>query len=139
MRGGGEAVPLGLLAAVVMFVIAARANRRPALTLGLTVMTSVVGFLAVSAPDPIEQLTIARATDVSAGAMGGRAVWVCPRPIADRLEELDHSVGLWPRFYDEARPVLHPTCSLGPIGLPRRQNRVGAHPLGEQVAVARGA
>lgn len=52
------AVAVDLLAAVVVFVIAARANRHPALTLGLTVITSGVGFLVVSAPDFIEQLMI---------------------------------------------------------------------------------
>ncbi|WP_167761009.1 hypothetical protein [Geodermatophilus sp. DF01-2] len=46
------------LAAAAVFAVAPRANRRPALTLGLTAVAAVAGFLLVSAPDFVEHLLI---------------------------------------------------------------------------------
>ena len=52
------AVTVDALAAVVVFTVATRVNRRPVLTLVLSVATTVAGFLVVSAPDFLEQILI---------------------------------------------------------------------------------
>ncbi|MCZ2815327.1 DUF6518 family protein [Modestobacter sp. VKM Ac-2984] len=49
------AVAVDVLAALAVFVIATRDNKRPLLTLGLTFATAALGLVAVSAPDFIEQ------------------------------------------------------------------------------------
>jgi len=49
------AVAVDVLAAIAVFVIASRANRRPVMTLALTVATAFLGFVVISAPDFIEQ------------------------------------------------------------------------------------
>jgi hypothetical protein len=56
--GVDAAVTVDVLAAVAAFVVGSRFNRRPLLTLGLTVGTTVLGFLVVSAPDHLEQVLI---------------------------------------------------------------------------------
>jgi hypothetical protein len=54
--GVDVAVLVDLVAAAVVFVLAVRRNRRPALTLGLTCVAAVVGYVLVSVPDVIEQI-----------------------------------------------------------------------------------
>jgi hypothetical protein len=49
------AVIVDVLAALAVFMIACRYNKRPLLTLSLTIATGVLGLLVVSAPDFIEQ------------------------------------------------------------------------------------
>lgn len=53
------AVATDIVLAMVLFAAAIRVNRRPLLTLLLTVGAAVAGFIAVSAPDLLEQLLIA--------------------------------------------------------------------------------
>ncbi|NIH66711.1 hypothetical protein FB380_001157 [Modestobacter marinus] len=48
-------VIVDVLAALAVFVIATRDNKRPLSTLGLTIAASALGLVAVSAPDFIEQ------------------------------------------------------------------------------------
>ena len=52
------AVLVDLLAAAAVFAVASPRNRRPVLTLALTAVATVVGYLLVSAPDFIEQILI---------------------------------------------------------------------------------
>jgi hypothetical protein len=56
--GMDVAVAADVLLAIVLFVAATRVNRRPLLTLLFTVVAAGAGFLAVSAPDFLEQLLI---------------------------------------------------------------------------------
>jgi Family of unknown function (DUF6518) len=56
--GPDVAVSADVLLAIVLFATATRVNRRPLLTLLLTVVATVAGFVVVSAPDLLEQLLI---------------------------------------------------------------------------------
>lgn len=56
--GFDAAVTVDVIAAIAVFLIASKFNRRPLLTLGLTVATAVLGLLVVSAPDFIQQVLI---------------------------------------------------------------------------------
>jgi len=49
------AVIVDVIAALAVFAIGSRANKRPLLTLGFTVAVGALGLVAVSAPDFIEQ------------------------------------------------------------------------------------
>jgi hypothetical protein len=53
------AVAFDAVAAVLVFVVATRVNRRPLLTLALTAVAAVIGLAVVSAPDLLEQLLVA--------------------------------------------------------------------------------
>ncbi len=53
------AVAVDVVAAVLVFAVATRVNRRPLLTLALTAVAAVVGFVVVSAPDVLELLPVA--------------------------------------------------------------------------------
>jgi hypothetical protein len=56
--GMDVAVGADIVLAIALFAAATRVNRRPLLTLLLTVVAAVAGFLAVSAPDFLEQLLV---------------------------------------------------------------------------------
>lgn len=56
--GPDVAVTVDLLAAVAVFLVATRANRRPVATLAWTVLAAAAGFAVVSAPDLLEQVLV---------------------------------------------------------------------------------
>jgi uncharacterized protein DUF6518 len=56
--GADVAVAVDLLAAVVVLVVAMRANRRPGATLAWTLVATVVGAGLVTGPDLVEQLLV---------------------------------------------------------------------------------
>ncbi len=56
--GMDAAAVFDLVAVVLVFAQATRVNRRPLLTLALSAVAAVGGFVVVSAPDLLEQLMI---------------------------------------------------------------------------------
>ena len=56
--GMDVAVTVDLSAVIVILAVATRANRRPALTVALTVVAALAGFVVVSLPDVLQQIVI---------------------------------------------------------------------------------